>query len=190
MIYKQIMGTLMILVLFAGLFLAGRLTAPQDYIENTDTLYMPVDSANIIQRARVGYIQGTYAELQKRFGKIYIDTNIRIIDSLSVRDSIRIKDSIITVIKMETDTVFKFWMSDTASGVSAGFNLELYTAAYWHPVYSIQNIPKIYDFRFTGLPQGYKWKWYDNFYIGVGFPGWINAGYCITAGDIRRLRND
>lgn len=186
--YKQVAGTILIFVIFMGLFMAGRMTAPDHYPADTDTLYMPVDSADIIQDARIGYIRGTYSGLKKRFGKIYVDTSICWVDSLNIKDSVRYKDSIITVIKMESDTIFNFWMSDTISGVSAGFNLALKTSAYLHPVYKIQNRPKVYNFRFTGIPRGYDWKWYDNFYVGVGFPGWVNAGYCMTAGDIRRMR--
>lgn len=183
--YKQIIQAVVVLALLVGIFFTGRLTKPDNYKMQSDTLFMPVDSTSIICNARLGYTSGTIAELEQRFGKIYLDTNR--VNIIQIKDSLNIKDSIIYVQKLLSDTTKQFTLTDSTTNISTNFDLRLKTTAYFHPVYQIQNDITISRFSIIGLPQRNKWKWYDQFYIGVGYPGFLQVGYGVSLGNIRTL---
>jgi len=192
---KTIFSYLLILLFLAGIFFAGRYTAPEEYIETIDTVLIKPDTSSIIQSARLGYIKYNYDELVKKFGKIYKDTVIIGKDSLIIN----YKDSIIVIPVLSADTTFSFQREDTIKQAKFEAKLDLSTRAYWFPIYAIENTAVLRDVTFTIKSkesiQSIPYKWYDSFQIGIGTT--VNkldpifyVGYGTSFGQIKQLIKD
>lgn len=192
---KTIFSYLLILLFLAGIFFAGRYTAPEEYIETIDTVLIKPDTSSIIQSARLGYIKYNYDELVKKFGKIYKDTVIIGKDSLIIN----YKDSIIVIPVLSADTTFSFQREDTIKQAKFEAKLDLSTRAYWFPIYAIENTAVLRDVTFTIKSkesiQSIPYKWYDSFQVGIGTT--VNkldpifyVGYGMSFGQIKQLIKD
>ena len=192
---KTILSYLLVLLFLAGIFFAGRYTAPEEYIETIDTVLIKPDTSSIIQSARLGYIKYNYDELVKKFGKIYKDTVIIGKDSLIIN----YKDSIIVIPVLSADTTFSFQREDTIKQAKFEAKLDLSTRAYWFPIYAIENTAVLRDVTFTIKSkesiQSIPYKWYDSFQVGIGTT--VNkldpifyVGYGMSFGQIKQLIKD
>jgi len=192
---KTILSYLLVLLFLAGIFFAGRYTAPEEYIETIDTVLIKPDTFSIIQSARLGYIKYNYDELVKKFGKIYKDTVIIGKDSLIIN----YKDSIIVIPVLSADTTFSFQREDTIKQAKFEAKLDLSTRAYWFPIYAIENTAVLRDVTFTIKSkesiQSIPYKWYDSFQVGIGTT--VNkldpifyVGYGMSFGQIKQLIKD
>jgi len=180
---------LIVAVLFGGLgFWINDYISEPDIEYRTDTTYIKPDTASIIQQARKGYIEYNYDEFVKKFGGIYKDSIITYKDSTVIN----YKDSIITISTLSADTTFSFEKKDTVKQVKFSAKLDLRTVAFLYPICAIQNTATLRDVTFVTYTTVAKWKWYDNFYVGIGLnmdmkPG-LQVGWGLNISDIRRIR--
>lgn len=179
---------LVAIIFFCGLFVGKRMTEPVvEY--RSDTTYIEPDTASIVAKARHGWLEYDYNEFVRKFGNTYRDTNLTL-DSIkwNIRDSIRYID----IPFMEVDTVFEFSRKDSVKKWEFGAKLDLHAESWWHPLYIMKFDAVLRDVRVITVTPQYisSWRWYDNFYIGIGLnmdmkPG-LQAGYGFSVGDIFR----
>jgi len=120
----------------------------------TNTVFEDVDSTNIIQKARLGYI--TLAEAKKKFNILIIDTvaistNNSIIDTIFVYgDSSNTYGYDVPVVQyMESDTIFtltKYTKTDSLEVI-----LELKQRAYLNPFYVFEDSLKLIRLSHTHI---------------------------------------
>jgi len=164
---------IMYMILIIAAFITGYLLHKPANQIITSVEYRDVDTTRIVQTARHGYIKYDRKALIKEFGSIYKDTNIVYIDSLKIKDSLNIIDSI-SVDFMEADTTFSFSKEDSAMKLDMKFLLN--QKAYWYPLYIFDNKITLKEFNFKmKQPEFIKPKWYMNkeawalFGFGLGF---------------------
>ena len=181
---------LVVAIFFGGMFVGIRVTDPiVEY--RSDTTYIKPDTASIVANARHGWLEYDYNEFVREFGSTYRDTNWTLLDSIkwNIRDSIRYID----IPYMEVDTTFEFSRKDSVKKWEFGAKLDLHAESWWHPLYIMKFDAVLRDVRvITVIPKISTWKWYDNFYIGIGLnmdmkPG-LQVGYGFRLSDIKRLR--
>jgi len=146
-----------------------------DYFSKPETIieirteYKDVDSVNIMQSARHGYIRYDRKRLISEFGSIYKDTLLSVKDSLRIIDSLNVVDSI-AVAYMRADTTLIFTRYSPTDSIYAEIKLKQW--AFWYPLYCFSDTLSIVNFKHTFIytqPQQpfYKKNWFWGI-VGVG----------------------
>jgi len=154
-----------ILLAAAGLFILT-ITKKPEIVETT--LYMPVDSQAIIQKATEGMILYDYDALVKEFGNIFKDTTFEKIpvDSLILKDSTVIHHYYLPAIW--SDSTFHF--TDSTDTWRYKFFMDLHTTAFLPPISVIKNEAVLRDFTIHVTTTVDKTPLYKNpwYYVGIG----------------------
>ena len=127
-----------IICLIAGYYICDRFNKPSHVIV-TNTIIENVDSTNIIQKSRIGYIK--LADAKKKFGKIITDTIFVYLDSVITKDSTIYSNGQMPIKYMKSDTTLIFTKHTKTDSLEV--ILELKQTAYLEPLYLFEDSIKL-----------------------------------------------